>query len=436
MEPILIGIIAIVALLALIFLGVHIAIALGVVAFVGLMLITNLNSALSLTARSFYTTTSTYAFTVLPLFIIMGHFAAISGITEKAYAFASKWLSNLPAGLYLVTTGSCALFAAATGSAAATTVAIGKTVLPEMEKHGYDKKLSLGCVAASGTLGVLIPPSIAMVVYGIATEESIGRLLIAGVIPGVLSAAIYMMGMTLLIRINPKLGPPGAKYKWKERFQAMPGVWGIALLFGIVIGGIYSGVFTPTEAGAWGAFAAIVLVAIRAKKRFFGEARKAGWETAVTAAMIFFIIMTAIVFTRFLTLAGVVDAMTGFIVGGGFSPLTVLALFIFISFILGMFMSSTAALLLVAPLAHAALIPLGFDGIWLGIIMIKMFELALITPPVGGTVFVAKALVPDVPVEDVFRGIAPFAIMDLITIVILIAFPQISLWLPTIAFGG
>lgn len=435
MDPIFIGIIAVVVLLALIFLGAHIAIALGVVGFVGLILIGNLNQALSLTAHSFFATVSHYTFTVLPLFIIMGHFAAASGVSERAYNFAAKWLSNLPAGLYLVTTGSCALFASVTGSGAATTVAVGKAVLPEMEKHGYDKRLSLGCVAASGTLGVLIPPSIPLVVYGIITEESIGRLLLAGVIPGALSAAIYMLGMSLIIRFKPHLGPPATKYAWKERFQAVPGIWGCALLFGIIMGGIYSGVFTPTEAGAWGAFAAIIMVVFKQKRRFFNEAKNVGFETTLTASMIFFLIMTAMVFSQFLTLAGVVYALLDFIIGGEFSPVIILTLFIALCVLMGMFMTGTATLLLIAPIMHGVLIPLGYDGIWLGIIMVKMFELAVITPPVGASVFVAKALVPDIPVEEVFRGIAPFAVMDLLTVVVLVAFPQISIWLPTMAFG-
>lgn len=435
MEPIFIGILAFASLIILIFLGVHIAIAMGVIGLVGLIIATNLDSALTLTVHSFFATASTYSFTVLPLFIIMGHFAATSGITEKAYIFASRWLSGLRAGLYLVTTGSCAMFAACTGSSSATAVAIGKTVLPEMERNGYDRKLSLGCVAASGTLGSLIPPSVIMVVYAIATEESIGRLLLAGVTPGILEAATYMAGVSLLVRLKPHLGPPGAKYTWRERFETIPGMWGVVLLFGIVIGGIYGGVFTPTEAGAWGAFAALVLVALRSRRRFFDNVKRAGWDTAVTTAMIFFVILAGIVFTKFLTLTGVVDAMVTFVTVGGYGPVTVLAMFIAINVLLGMFISATAAVILLAPVMHAILVPLGYDGVWLGVIMVRLFELAMITPPVGGNVFIAKALAPDVPLEGIFRGIAPFAVMDMINVVMLIVFPQISLWLPNLAFG-
>ncbi len=435
MESLIIGISAIALLLVLISLGVHIAVALGILGLLGIVYLNNLEAALSLIARSFYKTTSTYGFSVLPLFIIMGHFAAASGIMEGAYRFATRWLSNLRGGLYLVTTSACALFAACTGSSSATAVAIGKSVLPEMQRHGYNRSLSLGCIAVCGTLGVLIPPSVPLVMYGIATEESIGRLLLAGVVPGVVTTLVYLIGISFMVRIKRHLAPPTVAFTWKQRVKSVPDVWGVALLFGIVIGGIYSGVFTPTEAGSWGAFAAVVLLAIRTRKRFFREAKIAGWETVGTTAMIFFLIMTAIVFTNFLTLSGFVGAIVDFIVGGRFSPLLVLTLFIGISIILGMFMSAAAALLLISPIAHATLTPLGFDGIWLGIIMVKMFEIAVVTPPVATNLYVTQSLCPEASIGEVIRGTVPFLVMELVTIVILVVFPQISLWLPTMAYG-
>lgn len=434
MEPQFIGILGVVGLLFLLAVGVDVAVALGAVSLVGLVILANLDAALSLISHSFYVVTSKYSFTVLPLFILMGNFASASGVTEKAYDFATKWLSQLRGGLYLVTTGASALFAAATGSSGATTVAIGKTVLPEMKKYGYDRRLSVACVAASGTLGVLIPPSVVMVMYGIVTEESIGRLLIAGLIPGIVSAVIYMGGIYLLVRLKPNLAPPAASYSWKERFQSIPGLWGVVFLFGLIIGGIYTGIFTPTEAGAIGAFAAIGLLAAKTKGDFFTKAKAAAWDTAMTIAMMFFIIMTAIVFTRFLTLAGVIEGLMSFVLNKNLSPVVILMFFFLASILLGMFLSASAALLLVAPIAHEVLTPLGYDGIWLGIVMVKMFELAVITPPIGLNVYIAKSLVPDLELVDVFRGIGIFALMDLITVAILVVFPQIALWLPSVAF--
>ena len=434
MQGELIGIFGIVAFLILLAFGVHVAIALAAVSLVGLTLLTSLHGALSLMVHSFYSSTSNYSFVVLPLFIIMGDFAASSGVTEKAYDFASKWLSQLRGGLYLVTTAACALFAAVSGSATATTLAIGKTVLPEMKKYNYDRKLSVACVAASGTLGVLIPPSIVLVIYGIVTEEPIGRLLLAGVLPGVLSALVYMIGIYLLVRIKPDLAPPTMKHGWTDRVRTIPGLWGIGLLFGVIIGGIYSGAFTATEAGAIGAFVAILLLAGKTKGGFLKESRVAAWDTAVTMAMLFFIIVTAVVFTTFLTLSGVIDSLMAFASSKSISPSLMLIFFVLVSIILGMFVSGTAMILVVAPIAHHVLVPLGYDGIWLGIIMVKMFELGAITPPVGLNVFVAKTLVPDMGTLEVFQGIGAFAFMEIITIVILILFPAISTFLPTLAF--
>jgi len=433
MDPLLIGILGIIVMLLLLAIGVHVAISLASVSLIGLMVITNLDSTLSLITHSFYASTSNYSFVVLPLFIVMGNFAAASGVTENAYEFANKWLAQLRGGLYLVTTGASAIFAAASGSSTATTLAIGKTVLPEMQKHGYDRRLSVACVACSGTLGVLIPPSVVMVIYGIVTEEPVGRLLIAGIIPGILSAFVYMSGIYLLVRAKPGLAPKAVRFSWNERIKSIPGLWGVAVLFGIIIGGIYSGIFTPEEAGAVGALAALVLLATKAKGRFYKELKSAAWDSAMTVAMMFFIVIAATIFTKFLTIAGVLDVLLSVVSESNvLTPTMLVAIFIVVCVIFGMFLSATAALLLLAPVAHSVLTPLGFNGIWLGIIMVKMFELAIITPPIGLNVYIAKTLVPDLELTSVFRAIGIFALMDLITVAILIAFPQISLWLPSL----
>lgn len=435
MDPIIVGILGVVVLLILLAIGVDVAVALAAVSLVGLAVITNLEATLSLITRSFYASTSNYSFVVLPLFIAMGNFASASGVTESAYDFANKWLAGFRGGLYLVTTGASALFAAASGSSTATTMAIGKTVLPEMKRYGYDRRLSVACIASSGTLGVLIPPSIVMVIYGIVTEEPVGRLLIAGILPGILSALIYMSGIYLLVRLKPSLAPQTVSYSWKERFAAVKGLWGVAILFGIIIGGIYVGVFTPNEAGAIGAVAAVVLLALVGRQNFFVALKNSVWDTAMTVAMMFFIVVAATIFTKFLTVAGVLDLLISVLTESQMPKTTLLVIFISICIIFGMFLSATASLLLIAPVAHNVLLSLGFDGIWLGIIMVKMFELAIITPPIGLNVYIAKTLVPELEITDVFRGIGVFAVMDVITVIILIIFPQISLWLPTLAFS-
>ena len=434
MEPLTLGILSIALLLALIFSGVHIAIAMGVVGFAGLVFIMNFSAALSVTAISFYVTGSAYSFIVLPLFIIMGEFAAASGIMVGAYRFAATWLSSLRGGLYLVTTFACALFAGCTGSSAATAIAVGKSVLPEMQRLKYNRSLSLGCVAVCGTLGVMIPPSVAFVIYAIATEESIGRLLLAGIMPGILTAIMYMVGTSILVRIKPELAPPTDRHTWSECFRSVPGVLGVFLLFSIVMGGIYTGFFTPNEAAAWGAFAAMLLV-IRKKGQFLAITKQAALETIATSAMIFLLLMTATIFTKFLTLAGFVDAMSKVVLESGFNPYVILMLFIVICIILGMFLNAGSVIILIAPLAHKALVPLGFDGIWLGVIMVKMFELAVITPPVALNLYVTQTLIPESTIGEVIHGTIPYLVMECVSIFILILFPQISTWLPSIAYG-
>ncbi|MBI4286741.1 MAG: TRAP transporter large permease [Chloroflexi bacterium] len=431
MSTELLGVIGVIVMLVLIFAGVHVAIANGAVGFIGLVLTTNMQAAVLQAANIFFHTSSDYSLTVLPLFIIMGFFAGASAVSRGAFDFAFKWLGNFPAGLYLVTIGACGLLAAATGSTFTGTVAVGKSILPEMERYHYDRKLSVGCIACAGTLGVLIPPSIPFVIYGIATQESIGELLIAGIMPGILTIVVYMIGITILVRLRPELGQKAVKFTWRERFRALPGVWGVTVLFGVVMGGLYSGVFTPTEAGAIGAFASMIMLVIDRKGDSFREIRKGAAEAMMSGAMIFFILVTSVVLTRFLTVAGTVDVLTDFI-EGGLSPWVIVAVIILVSIIFGMILSATAALLLIAPIAHTVLTSAGFDGIWLGVILVKMFMLAGLTPPVALNVYVAKSLVPDMSLEDVFKGAMVWAALDLVSTIILIIFPIISTWLPSL----
>ena len=435
MDPLTIGIISTIIMVLLLAAGVHVGIAMGAVSLIGMAAITNMEATINYFARSFYTSTSDYSFVVLPLFIIMGNFASGSGISEKAYDFASKWLSQLRGGLYLVTIAASAMFAATSGSSTATTLSVGKVVIPEMRKAGYNMKMSIAAVACSGTLGVLIPPSTVMVIYGICTEEPVGKLLIAGILPGILSATVYMIGLYFLVRRDPSLAPPAIRYTWKERWATVPGLWGIGLLFAIIVGGVYSGITTPNEAGALGAVAALFMLAGKKKgKELYKEIKASAWDSAMTVAMMFFIVITATTFTRFLTVAGVIDVLMAVVHKAHMPPAILVLLFIGISVVFGMFMSATAALLLIAPVAHNVLVPLGYDGTWLGIIMVKMFELAVITPPVGLNVYVSKSLVPEMDLVEVFSGVGVFVVMELFTVALLVLFPDISLFLVHLAF--
>ncbi len=430
-----IGIVGVVIFLVLLFAGVHIALALLGVGFIGFAILTSFGQSLNFVARAIYEQGSRYSFAVIPLFMLMGYFANSSGIVDKAFKLTSAWLSNIKGGLYWVAIATSTLFAAATGSGAAATISIGKILYPQMTREGYSRKLSLACLAASGTIGVLIPPSIPLVLYGTVTQENIGSLLLAGVIPGLLEAGIYSLGLVFLMKFKPSmlLSQETVKkkktYTLKERLKTLPGAWGIALILIIIIGGIYSGFFTPNEAGAVGAFTTFILLILKNKKKSFGIIKENVWETASVTAMVFFIVIGSMVFSNFLTFSGIFDAVG---VVRQFSPLVALIMFIIVFFIMGMFMNSMAALLIIAPLAYSILTP-HYNGIWLGLIMVKMFEIGGITPPVGFSIFVAKSLDKDLPLEALYSGTFVFWIMDLITLAIMIALPQLVTWLPNLA---
>lgn len=431
MEPTLIGILSIVALLVLLALGVHIAVALGGCAIGGLLLTSGWKVTASLTANSLYVGVSDYSLVLIPLFVIMGSVGAAAGIVEDSMKFAFKWFGGLRGSLALTTIFSCALFAAACGSSTATAAAIGKFMIPEMERYGYDKKLATGTVAAAGTFGILIPPSIVLVVFGVITDTPIGPLFIAGILPGGLSAIVYMIGVFLLVHFRPELAPPAKKFSWNERIMSIKGLWGILVLIGIIWGGIYGGIFTPTEAGGAGAFAAFVILLSKARLRGTWIELKAAVPDAVkTTAMIFVTMVMATLFSKFLTLAGFLDGVLVFMSSRTWPVLITVLLIFSVTSVMGCFMTAMGVLLIIAPTATTVLTSLGFDALWVGIMMVKLFELANITPPVGMNVYVVKGVAPHVPIEDIFRGIGLFALMDAISIGILIVFPQIVLWLP------
>lgn len=430
MDTSIIGIIAIISLLVMLALGVHIGIALASLGFFGMCLISSWEQSIAMIASVYYSQTAVYGFTCIPLFTVMGDFAAASGITQKAFRFASSWLSQWKGGLYFVTTASCAMFAACTGSSAATSVAVGQLVIPEMLKRGYHEGLTAGAVAACGTIGILIPPSVIMVVYGILTEEHIGKLLLAGFPAGILTAAVYIIGMLVLVRIKKDIAPdPVTQVDWKERWSSVPGLYGVGIIFLIIIGGIYSGLFTPTEAGAAGAFSALVMALSTGK-----QALRKVWvgirDAAGMTAMLFIIILGSLLFGRFLALAGVADMVTSTIFASNLSGYTVLMLYVLLMLIMGMFLSAMACIILVVPMAHAALSGFGFDGIWLGIITVKLTELACMTPPVAVNIFAVRAIMPQTPIAKMYKGVVPFIVFDLISMALLVAFPQISLFLP------
>ena len=308
---------------------------------------------------------------------------------------------------------------------------MGRVAIPEMIKYGYHPRLAAGVVAASGTLASLIPPSVILVIYGIITEQSVGKLLIAGFIPGVVSAAIYAGMIYVRVKISPELGQTQPAASWKQRFFSLKGTWGILIIIFLIMGGIYSGIFTPTEAGAAGAFGAFLL-ALGMRRLTKARFKESLLETGRTTIMIFSIIVGVLIFVRFLALSGLPDRMSEIVLMLPLPPLLILMLILMIYVFLGMFLDAIGMMMLTLPLIFPAVVALGYDPIWFGIILVKMCEICLITPPVGLNVYVVHSVAPDIPLEEIFRGVLPFVAMDILTVGLLILFPQIITFLPSL----
>lgn len=428
MESQWIGYIGIGVVLLLIVSGVPIAVSLGTVGLVGTMLLKGITVGLDLGSIIPFSSVASYLLTIIPLFLLMGSFALAAGISKDAYNIGNKWLGFMPGGLASATVAGCALFAATSGSSVATSGAMGKIAIEEMKRYGYDIKLACGCVAAGGLLGIMIPPSIILVLYGVITEESIGKLLMAGFIPGFLTAAVFIAGITLIAIINPKLAPRAKGFTLAERIKSLKGGLGIFILMFSVLGTLYAGLLTPTEAGAFGAFVALIFLLLRNPnwKAFYGAIK----ESSQITSTIFGIIVGASIFAKFLVIAKVPLYTSKFMIDLGVSPLVILLLIAVVYILLGMFLDPVSILVLTIPLFYPVVTKLGYNGIWFGIFVVILIEVGLITPPVGFNVYVIKSIAQEVPLEDIFRGVTIFIVMEIIVLILLILFPQIALWLP------
>jgi tripartite ATP-independent transporter DctM subunit len=365
------------------------------------------------------------------MFILMGTFAFASGISQRLYRTTYTWAGQLTGGLTIATVLACAGFAAICGSTAATAATMGKIALPEMKKYKYDDTLATGTVAAAGTLGILIPPSTVLIVYGILTEESIGKLFIAGVLPGILLSLSFVATVVFLCLRNPKLGPPGNPTSWREKLRATTGIIEAIILFFLAIGGLFLGWFSPTQAGAIGAGGALIIGLARRQLswRTFFEAGKEGLRTA---CMVLFIITGAVIFGHFMAVSTIPFVLADWIGQLPIHPMAVMAVLIFIYFIGGFFMDSMALGVVTIPLFFPIVMKLGFDPIWFGVIIVLVAEMGVITPPVGVNVFVIKGIAPDVPLFVIFRGILPFLAALIIVTVIILFVPQIATFLPSL----
>lgn len=431
MEPQLIGWLSIGGMFLLLALRVPVAFTLAAVGFVSYLVLTGLEPAFFIAGATPYSKIANYSFTVIPLFILMGHFAHQAGFVTDIFNTARKWVGWLPGGVVQSTVVGAAAFGAACGSGMASCAVVGKVTIPEMRRQGVQKSLAFGAVAAAGTIAAMIPPSNIMVIYGIITEKSIGRLLIAGIIPGIVAAAVYMTQIFIRVKLNPSLAPPTEeKITWKERLISLKGIWGIAMIALIVMGGIYSGIFTPTEAGAVGAFSTFIM-ALAMRRLTWSSLGNVLLETTKTVGMIFLIITGAAIFSYMLAITRIPNNISEFIVGLEMSRWWVLIGVMLLYLVMGTFIDSISAMILTLPIIFPSIMALGFDPIWFGVLMVHLVEVALITPPFALNIFILKAVIPDSTIGEIIRGIAPFLISDIITLILYIVFPQLALWLPS-----
>jgi len=412
-------------------LGVHIGVALGLAGSVGLFLTLGERAALAQLKTIPYNATAVYSLAAIPTFILMGEFFSRAGFATDLYKAAYNWMGHLRGGVAMATTVGAAIFGAISGSSVANAAVFTRVALPEMVKIGYDKRLAAGSIAIAGTLDALIPPSIIAVLYALITETSVGKVLIAGFIPGIVGGLVYMATIYLRVRMNPALAPvlPVA-IPWRERFRSLTALWAVTIVFVLTMGGIYAGYFTPTQAGAVGAFCAFVVAVSRT-----GFTRVVLWDTFKEAAMststILIILIGGFLFARFVAFTGLLKGFTEALLGLGLPPIGYLLAYCVIMLILGMFMEAFAMMILTLPLMFPLLTRLGYDPVWLGIITIQLISIGLVTPPVGLNVYVVKAASPiPLTLEDIFIGVGPFIIAAVVLLILLIAFPQIVTFLP------
>ena len=431
MSPVLVGVVSFAVLIITLLVGVPIALAMAVIGIAGYFVITGGVPTLGMVALIPWAKATRYTLTVCPPFILMGNLIFYAGFGEDLYRAARRWAGHLPGGLAVTTVLACTGFAAACGSATATAATMGRIAAPEMKKFGYDQRLSLGCVASAGTLAIMIPPSIAMVLYCSMTEQSISKMLIGGIFPGLLMALSYITMIVVRTRINPNLGPAVPRASWLDRFKSLRTVWGIVAISIIVLGGLYTGVFVPTEAGSLGALGALI-VGLTTRRLNMRLILHALLDTARTIGMIFLIVIGAFMFSAQFTVSRLPQELAAWVMGLDVPVLVVLIGLLLMYLIMGTFMETIPLLFLTVPVIFPMTVSLGIHPIWFGILIIHATEMGMISPPFGITLFATKASVPEASMGTIIQGIIPFLMADIVVLSILVAFPQIPLFLPSL----
>lgn len=431
MTPVEVGLAGIALMIVLFLLRMPVAFAMALVGFLGFGYVTSFRAAASLLARDVFAQFFSYGLSAITLFVLMGSYGLTAGLGDRLYRASYGLLGSLRGGLGIATILACSGFASISGSTSATAATMGKIALPEMRRYGYDESLASGTVAAAGTLGILIPPSTVFLVYAFLTQQSIGAVFLAGVVPGIILTALFAATVYVICRIRPELGPPGTPLPWGERLRAALAAWPVVTLFLLVVGGLFLGWFSPTQAGGIGAAGALLIGLLNRHTTWhnFVEGTKEGLRTSV---MILTLIAGATVFGRFMAVTRIPFLIAGWVEGLPLSPAAIMGVIVLIFFVAGFFMDAMAMVTLLVPVLYPVISKLGFDPIWFGVIVVIMAEMGVITPPVGVNVYVIKGVAPDIPLESIFRGIMPFLIALFLLVGLLIAFPQLALWLPSL----
>jgi tripartite ATP-independent transporter DctM subunit len=427
MSTSLIGLICIAAMLLLIVLRAPIALTMALVGFVGFGWIVAFDPAVSILASGPFETLSNYSFSPVPMFILMGVFASKAGMSQELFQGARAMFGSWRGGMALAAVTSCGIFSAISGSSMATAASMSRVALPEMEKNGYAPTLATGVLAAGGTLGIMIPPSIALLLYALITEQSVGAMFIAGVVPGLLGLVMYGLTVAVLVTVFPHIAQPGKATTLKEKFLGLKGLVPFTGVFLFIIGGIYTGWFTPTEASAVGAGATLLIAVLRGMR--FAQFKEAVGETLIMSAMIFFMIIGAEIFGYFLSVSRISFSIVELVKEMQLSPYMILFCVLALFIILGCVMDSIAMLLLTVPVVYPLIVSAGFDPVWFGIVAVITVELGLITPPVGMNVFVIKSVAPHISIKDIFKGVFPFVLSDIVRLALIIGFPALALGL-------
>jgi C4-dicarboxylate transporter DctM subunit len=425
------GIIGIIILVLLLYSKMPVGFAMGFLGLMGFSYVVTFEAGFNLLARDVWDVFSSYNLTVIPLFVFMGQIAFHAGISRRLYDSAYVLFGHRRGGLAMTTVGACAGFSAICGSTNATAATMATVTLPEMKRYGYDMSLATGTVAAAGSLGILIPPSVIFIVYGILTEQSIGKLFAAGILPGILLCFLFLMTIYLRVLINPSLAPPGPKTTFKEKFRSFAGVIETLILFAMVMGGIFFGIFTPTEAAAIGAFLTILIAVFRRQLTWNAFVKSLADSTKISC-MIMVIVTGAVIFGHFMAITRLPYELAEWVSSLPLPPHAVMGVIILVYLFGGCFMDALAMIMLTIPIFFPVVQKLGFDPIWFGVVIVLITEMGVITPPVGVNVYVVYGVAKDVPLENIFRGVFPMLLALLLCNLILLIFPQIALFLPNL----